>query len=76
MLGLGGWTEVVCDALEHRFAAGQSHAAIKLMDEMLMLRKIVDQSAEMRARLDDYLADAETLAKEFQRRVNLLYRLI
>lgn len=39
----------------------------QLRHQLLAIRKIVDQSAEMQARLDDYLADAETLAVEWQR---------
>ncbi|HEU5128814.1 MAG TPA: hypothetical protein VFU12_12570 [Glycomyces sp.] len=103
-------TAMFCGAIEHRFTADQSHAAIKrfvdemrydyrnvqppvqalvaegliravfgedhLLDEisgqdqlryqLLALRKIVDQSAEMRDRLEDYLTDAETLAAQWQ----------
>jgi hypothetical protein len=34
--------------------------------QLLAIRKIVGQSPEMQARLDDYLADAETLAAQWQ----------
>ncbi|MFD0556994.1 hypothetical protein FB566_2246 [Stackebrandtia endophytica] len=37
----------------------------QLRCEFLAIRKIVHQSEEMRLRLDAYLADAETLAKEW-----------
>ncbi|WP_155829780.1 hypothetical protein [Glycomyces tenuis] len=38
----------------------------QLRYQLLALRKIVDQSPEMKSRLDDYLSDAETLAAELQ----------
>jgi hypothetical protein len=34
--------------------------------QLLSLRKIVNQSSEMQARLDDYLKDAEALAEHWQ----------
>ncbi|MGH8792945.1 MAG: hypothetical protein ACRDXX_09895 [Stackebrandtia sp.] len=37
----------------------------QLRHQFLAIRKIVDQSEHMKERLDDYLADAETLARQW-----------
>lgn len=41
-------------------------AAEQYRTQLLAIRKIVGQSPEMQARLDDYLKDAETLAVQWQ----------
>jgi hypothetical protein len=41
-------------------------AADQYRTQLLAIRKIVGQSPEMQARLDDYLADAEVLARQWE----------